>query len=286
VQAIARVDSLHPNCFSHDGTGQPLLPPLCLEPGVGVVRWLDDRFLLSFVSRETARRGKELSLSPLELSVLQLYGQFLARGDIFNYRGERLSDNFMAEYASDVEQKATVKFTGEQKKITYGTSTTEHDAASRDDAVRDYIDFIFHALNNLPLPKRITPRKAGVILKYCVFRDAACTAGLVLRFVAAHDFQLAREILFTLAHRDTAKVVALIQGALETDPQAGARYRRDLTLAVRDVMGREFLAEAQGLGLLRKETVEAVRELGQLEQAAASAAANPEPAQDFDYFDV
>lgn len=285
--AVRKADFLHPNCFPHDTAGNPLLPPVIIEPGVGIVRWMDDRFLLGFVCTDSARPGKDLSLSPVDLAVLQIYGLFLARGDIFNYRGERVYTNFMGEYAGEVESKAAVRFTGADKKMTIVSASTEKDASSREDAVRDYIDFLHCVFNNLPLPKRISPRKVCVILKYCIIGSVERSAILVLRHVVASDFQAAREILLKLTDRQPRKLIALIDAALRDDVQLSARYHRDTRRALEEVMGREWVADAVNAGhfeplrpggappTLRMKSVEPTADEPELP-----------PAKGHDYFDV
>lgn len=275
AESIAKLDALHPNCFPHDAAGNPLLPPVIVEPGVGEVQWYDDRFVLSFVCTEPERRGGQLSLSPVDLAVLRIYGQFLARGDMYNYRGERVTDNFIGEYAGEIEQKAAVKFTGEKKKLTYTTATEVRDAASRDDAVRDYTDFIFHVFNAMALPKRITPRRVAVLLKYCTIGDAVRSVALVLKYVVGYDALVAREIISNLAEQDPPRAVELISQALELDPQLASRHGGDLDGVLQTVMGREFARNSAAKG-----------------PADAAAAAGggkgsvDEPPDGHDYFDV
>jgi hypothetical protein len=277
ARSIEKLEALHPNCFPHDEVGQPQLPPIVVEPGVGLVRWLDDRFLLSFVCTDPPRRGGNLSLTPVDLAVARLYGLFLARGDIFNYRGERISGSFMADYAGEIEQKAVAKYTGEKKKLTYTTASEERDSATRDDAVRDYVDFLFHVSNELPLPKRINPRRVSVILHYCLIGDEERTADLVLKHIAPHDALLARELVGKLSSREAARVVALFRSALEGDAQLASRYRNSLERALADVMGKEFVKEAQAANLLGA----AVTTVEEVEQPPSEA-----PASGHDYFDV
>jgi len=249
AQSIAKVDALHPNCFPHDPDGRPLLPPIVIEPGVGQVQWYDDRFILSFVCVEPGRKGSRLSLSPVDLAVLRIYGQFLARGDIYDYRGERISGNFAADYAGEVESKAKVKFAGAEKKMTFVSASEIKDAAGREEAVSDYVEFIFCVANGLAVPKRVTPRRIGVILKYCIIENPENSAVLVLRYLASYDPQVVREILNKLADRDKARVVELIRRAISTDKQLGGRFRNDLKLALKEIMGREFAADAERAGL-------------------------------------
>jgi hypothetical protein len=250
-ERFAEMSRLHINCFEQDAEGRSIIPAVFIEPGSGIVKWLDDRFVASFVQTEPARPGRELSLGSIDIAILRIFGLFLARGDIFNYRGERIADSFMAEYAGQIEQKVAVKFTGANKKLSYGTSTEEKDGASREDAVADYIDFIFCIFNGLPVPKKISQRKIGMLLKYCVFRDVWFSASLVMRLVAPSDQVLAREILLGLAQKYRVHVVDLIRHSLEADPRIASRYRNDAEQAIREVLGKladELMREAAGGG--------------------------------------
>lgn len=250
-ERFAEMSRLHINCFAQDAAGNSIIPAIFIEPGVGIVKWLDDRFIASFVQTEPSRMGRELSLSSVDIAILKIFGLFLARGDIFNYRGERVADSFMAEYAGHIEQKVAVKFTGPKKKLTYGTSTEERDGASRDDAVADYIDFIFSVFNGLPIPRKISQRKIGILLKYCVFRDVWFSACLVMRLVMPSDHVLAREILLAHAQHYRVHVVDLIRHSLEADQRVAASYRNDAELAIREVLGKfadELIREAAAGG--------------------------------------
>jgi hypothetical protein len=277
VRSIAKIDTLHPNCFPHDADGRPLLPPVVIEPGVGQVQWYDDRFILSFVCTAPARKGSRLSLSPLDLAVMRMYGQFLARGDIYDYRGDRLSGNFAADYAGEVESKAKVKFTGAEKKMTFVSASEVKDAAGREEAVSDYIEFIYSVANGLAIPKRITPRRIGVMLRYCIIETVENTAALALRHLANYDPQVVREILTNLADRDKARVVQLISQAIGADRQLGSKFRNDLALALKEIMGREFAADAERAGLAGGPAAEAAED---------DSTAEKPPGGGHDYFDV
>jgi hypothetical protein len=276
-KSIAKIDALHTNCFPHDSEGVALLPPVVIEPGCGEVQWFDDRFILSFVCTEPARRGSKLSLSPVDLAVLRMFGQFLARGDIYDYRGDRITGNFAADYAGEVESKAKVKFTGAEKKMTIVSSSEIKDAAGRDEAVSDYMDFIYSVYNGMAIPKRITPRRIGVILKYCVIGSAEQTAILALRHVVSHDSKVVREILIGLAGKHKARVVQLINGAITADKQLGSRYRNDLEHALKEIMGLEFARDAARAGWTEQVPDELVED---------SVAGGDEETAAHDYFDV
>ncbi len=281
MASIKKINAIHPNCFPQDRSGMPIMPPVVIVPGAGVVRWLDDRFLLSFVSGETQHKGPKLSFSPLDTAVMTLCGLFMTRGELFDYRGNRISGNFMADYSSQVESKAVAKFTGDAKKLTYTTSTQEKDAASRDDAVEDYIEFLYLVMNGLTIPKKISPRKVSVFLRYCIIKDIRFTAGLVLKYVPAFDPLVAREILTNLSGRDRFKIITLLRQVMEDDQIIGNKFRKDIEVAMREVMGRQFGIDAKADGLL---------EAGASEDTIASTPANAgaeqeEPAE-HDFFDL
>src|SRR5690606_41113572 len=82
-----------------------------------LLKWMDDRYFASVVQTEPGRRGSELSLSGLDIAALRIMGLFLARGDIFNYRGERVSDSFMAEYAG--QDRKSTRLDSSHVKISY-----------------------------------------------------------------------------------------------------------------------------------------------------------------------
>jgi hypothetical protein len=248
--SILRVDALHPDCFPHDVDGWPQLPPLLVVPGVDIAAWLDDRFVLGFVVTDQPRHGPQLSLSPLDQAVLRLYAQYVARGGVFNYRGERLKDSFMAEYSADLEERAVAKFSGQEMKLTYATQSTERDSASREDAVRDYCDFMFCVHNGLPLPKRISTRKAAVLIKYCTIGSAEQTVLLALRLLPKEEFAQIKESMLRLAGRDRARLVKLFAFALGHDVHVRSRFKGDLRLALFEVMGHEIGSECAALGLL------------------------------------
>jgi hypothetical protein len=284
AESIKKIDALHPDCFPHDGAGNPLLPPVIIEPGVDFVKWYDDRFIISFVHTENPRPGAKLALSPVDLAVMRIYGQFTARGELYDYRGDRLTGNFIADYAGEVKSKAKVKFSGDKGKMTIVSSSELADGAGREEAVEDYIDFIHLVTNGLPVPKRITPRRIGVMLEYCTINGVDATVAYALRFVMAHDNMQVRKILQRVLGTSMKRLVEGIKKALDSDPQVATRFRRSLDTAVKEVMGSEFYRDAQNKGLLGG-------------AAAAAAAQQPDSgdgedgedgggASGHDYFDV
>jgi hypothetical protein len=277
--SIAKITNLHPNCFPQDSHGVPVIPPIIIEPGAGIAQWYDDRFIISFICSDAPRRGKKLNLSPVDLAVQRIFGQFLARGELFTFRGERATGNFIADYAGEVEQKAKAKFAGKDKKLTYTTATEVKDTASRDDAVRDYIDFIFHVFNGLTVPRRITPRRISVFLQYCIIGDEEMSAALALQYVLPYDPLVAREIVIKLAKRDDGRIVELVRTAVENNPHIASRYHNDLLRVVTELMGRDFATTAERNGLLASGRI--ARRSAQSEDPGAT---KTETSADHDYF--
>ena len=281
IASIRKINAIQPNCFPQDSTGLPQMPPVVIEPGAGVVRWLDDRFLLGFVSNGIQLKGPKVSFSALDLSVVRMFGLFMARGELFDYRGNRISGNFMADYSSQIETKAVAKFAGKSKKLTYTTYTEEKDAASRDDAVNDYIEFLYLVLNGLPIPKKISPRKVSVLLRYCIIKDIRFTARLVLKYVPGFDELVARELLTNLGGKKKRNIVDLIKQALESDPVMGNKYQHSIDTALLEVMGRDFAQDAKAEGLLG---VAESRAPAGSQPVSGAVETNQEPEHDF--FDV
>ena len=279
--SLKKAQQLHPDCFPVDAAGQALLPPVYIVPGVDIVKWFDDRFVVSFVHTGPARAGSKLKLTPVDLAALRICGQFTARGDLYDYRGNRVSGNFIADYSGEVKSKAAVKFIGESKKMTLTTSTEVADSAGRDEAVEDYVDFFHHTWNGLPLPKRITPRRVGVILEYCTIGDAERTAALAMKHVIAHDSQQVRRIIHRLAGNNAGRIVQAIRQVLEGDPQTASRFRGQLDVAVKEVMGQEFYLDARNAGLLEAKAGQHAAAPTEPEEGGETAAQ-----AGHDYFDV
>jgi hypothetical protein len=241
--SLEKIAALHPNLFPREEGGASAFPPVLIEPSLGHLRWLDDRFVLSFLSGEQPRSGQQLSLSALDCSVLRMFGQYLSSGSIYNYRGEKARNSFIADYSVAEETRAVVRYSGAEKRLTYGSASEVKDSASREEAEEDYMDFMFAALNGLPLPRRINQRRAGVLLRYCTVRDEQLTAQLVMRYLAQTEQLQARELLYRLGGRDEQRVAQLVRNALSADPQIAAQYRGDAEQAIEHVMGREFRRE-------------------------------------------
>ncbi len=237
MQALKKITAIHTNLFPKDSLGNPIFPPFIIEPIRNYVEWFDDRFIISFVSGEGARKGSLLSFSSAEMQVLKACGVYLAKDPIYDYRGEPATGTFMGDYAGQVEKKAAVKWAGEDKKFSIVSASSVTDGASRDEAAGDYMDFLFQTANGLPPSSRLSQRKKAVILKYVELETPEKTIGLVLRLIAQQDPLEAREIILKYANRSTDRGKELIQEAFKVDQQAAKQFSNNPAYIIKRVFG-------------------------------------------------
>jgi hypothetical protein len=141
----------------------------------------------------------------------------LSKDDLFDYRGNMNVGTFIGEYAGRIEKKTQVKWTGAEKKFTMAVSSDMADGASREEAVKDYMDFFFSMANGLTPPYRLSKRKVGILLRYCMFQSIEFTVGLNLMHVALYEPEIAKENILKYT-RNPEHVRELIAKAFE-DPQ-------------------------------------------------------------------
>lgn len=120
VKAFEKMIALHTNLFDRDEADNPILPPVLVEPARNYTEWTGERFMLGFVSGEPPRHGSKQSFSPVDMAVLRLCGMYAFRDKIFDYRGNRIEGNLMADYSARLESKTAVKWIGEEKKVQIG----------------------------------------------------------------------------------------------------------------------------------------------------------------------
>lgn len=214
-RALDKIRQIHVNLFTQDEAGNPVLPPILIEPIRNYVEWTGERFVIGFVSGEPPRQGVHVSFSSLEMSILRACGMYAFKDKIFDYRGNRLTGNLMADYSARLEAQTTVKWVGDEKKYKLVTVMQEVDAASREEAVNDYVEFIFHAANHFPAPLGISKRKLAVMLKYILIGNLPWTIALLLRYVADKEPEEARHTLLWHAGNDRMRAQTLIQQACE-----------------------------------------------------------------------
>lgn len=232
VQSLEKVLAIHVNLFARDEANNPIIPPILIEPIRNYTEWTGERFIIGFVSGEPSRYGSKYSLSPVDMAVLRLCGMYAFRDKIFDYRGNRMEGNLMADYSARLESKTAVKWIGDEKKYKLVTVMQEVDAASRNEAVDDYMEFIFHAANDFPAPLNLSKRKIAVMLRYMTIQNPIRTVALLLRYVADKELDEARKVLLVKAGHDRARAKMMIEEACihhgQILPETSNNYIREL----------------------------------------------------------
>ncbi|HEY9842845.1 MAG TPA: hypothetical protein V6D23_20430 [Candidatus Obscuribacterales bacterium] len=221
VQSLEKILAIHVNLFERDEAYNPIVPPLLIEPIRNYTEWTGERFMLGFVSGEPSRHGSRCSFNPIDMALLRLCGMYTFRDKIFDYRGNRLEGNLMADYSARLESKTAVKWIGDEKKYKLVTVMQEVDAASRSEAVEDYMEFLFHAANDFPAPLNLSKRKMAVMLRYMTIQNPVRSIALLLRYVADKETDEARKVLLARAGHDRIRARDLLE-------QACARYGQNL----------------------------------------------------------
>lgn len=219
AKAFQKISALHTNLFPKDPRGNPIIPPFIIEPIRNFVDFFDDRMIMGFVSGEPPRKGSSVSFSSAEMQVLRACGVYLAKDPIYDYRGDIAGGTFMGDYAGQIEKKAAVKWTGENKKFSVVSTSEVTDSAGRDDATQDYMDFIFNVANNLPPSSKLSQRKKNILLKYVEFQSPIQTATLILRYSFPADAIEARDLLLAHTERSADKAREMVEEIFKTDPQ-------------------------------------------------------------------
>jgi hypothetical protein len=214
-RSFQKIMGIHTNLFPRDAADEPILPPVLIEPIRRYLEWTGERFIVGLVTAETPRSGKAYNFSSLDMAVMKLCGMYAFKDKIFDYRGNRLEGNLMADYSARLSSKTTVKWVGEEKKYKLVTVMQEIDSASRSEAVEDYLEFVFHAANGFPAPLHLSKRKMAVLLRYVQIFDPVYTAALVLRYVADQEPEEARNVLVYRAGYDRARAFELVQHACD-----------------------------------------------------------------------
>jgi hypothetical protein len=216
--AMQKVLSIHTNLFPRSPSGAPIIPPFIIEPIRNTVDWMDDRFDMALVSGEPAKKGPMFSLNPVEHQVMKACGMFLSKDSIYNFRGEQNTGTFMGEYSGKVEKSAKVVFAGADKKMTMVASAKQVDAAGRDQAVADYIEFIFNVLNGLGPNPKMSKRRIAVLLRYVIINNLQNTVILMLRYAGQTELAECRESILKYTANNYADAKKLVEDSW-ADPQ-------------------------------------------------------------------
>jgi hypothetical protein len=228
TDSLKKILAIHTNAFPKDEDGNYVIPPILIEPIRNYCDFLEDRFVMGVVSGESGKKGVNVSFSPIDFQVMRCVGMYLAKDPIFDYRGEINEGTFMGDYTGKIEKTAQVKWTGEQKKMNMVMSAELVDAASREDAVQNYMDFVFNVLNGLGAPQKMSKRKINVLLRYAVINSIENNVRMLLQYCAQSEPTEVRDtiIKYTNHSYDTAKEMvrkiikedAVVQRVLGANP--------------------------------------------------------------------
>lgn len=229
IESLKKILSIHVNAFPKDVDGNFIIPPILIEPIRNFVDFFDDRFIMGIVSGEPGKKGAKVSFTPVDFQVMKAVGLYLAKDSIYNYRGEINEGTFMGDYTGKMEKSAQVKWTGEQKKMNLVMSAELVDAASREDAVQNYMDFVFNAINGLGTPPKMSKRKINVMLRYVTIYSIENNVKLLLQYVAQSEPTEVRDTILKYTNRnyDVAKNMVrkivredqIVQRVLGTNPE-------------------------------------------------------------------
>ena len=209
--AMQKILKVHTNAFPKSPSGAYQVPPLIIEPVRNVVDWLEDRFIMSVASGEIMRKGPNFSLSPLEAQVMKAIGMYLSKDSIYNFRGEQNAGTFMGDYSGKVEKSAKVVFAGADKKMTMVASAKQVDAAGREQAVADYIEFVFNVMNGLMPNPKMSKRRIAVLLRYVIVKDLQFTVILMLRYAAMTEMHEVRDSLMRHTQNNYVEAKKLVE---------------------------------------------------------------------------
>ena len=215
--AMQKLLKVHVNAFPKSPSGAFQVPPIIIEPVRNVVDWLEDRFLMSVVSGEQVKKGPNFSLTMVEAQVMKAIGMYLSKDSVYNFRGEQNAGTFMGEYSGKVEKSAKVVFAGADKKMTMVASAKQVDAAGRETAVADYMEFTFNVMNGLMPNPKMSKRRIAILLRYVVIQDIQQTVIYMLRYAAMAELQEVRESLLKHVNNNYTEAKKLVEDSWKDD---------------------------------------------------------------------
>jgi len=236
--ALQKITAIHTNVFPKDEQGRFIMPPIVLEPLRNFVDFFEDRFIMSVVSGEAARKGPFVSFSPVELQVMRMCALWLTKDPIYDYRGDIKTGTFMGDYVGRIEKSTKVKWTGQDKKFTLAATQSMADAASRDDALIDYVDFVFAMANGTSPNPKLSKRKICVLLRYVMFDKLEKNVAGILRMVVQQEPEEAKDTIMHFAKDKVDVAKDMIKAAMQIDPQTSKMYSDNAEFAIQKVFGR------------------------------------------------
>ncbi|HRU39672.1 MAG TPA: hypothetical protein P5511_07320, partial [Candidatus Goldiibacteriota bacterium] len=207
MESLKKILDIHVNAFPKDDDGNYIIPPILIEPIRNYCDFLEDRFVMGVISGESGKKGANVSFTPIDFQVMRCVGMYLAKDPIFDYRGEINEGTFMGDYTGKIEKTAQVKWTGQEKKMNMVMSAELVDAASREDAVQNYMDFVYNVLNGLGPPPKMSKRKINVLLRYATIQSIENNVRMLLQYVAQSEPLEVRDTILKYTNRsyDAAK---------------------------------------------------------------------------------
>jgi hypothetical protein len=238
TEALVKITKIHTNVFPKDERNRYIVSPILLEPLRNFVDFFEDRFIMSVVSGESSRKGPFVSFTPVEIQVLRMCALWLTKDPIYDYRGDVKTGTFMGDYVGRIEKSTKVKWTGQDKKFTLAATQSMADAASRDDALVDYVDFVFAMANGTSPNPKLSKRKICVLLRYVMFEKIEKNVAGILRMVVQQEPEEAKNTIMSFAHEKVDVAKDMIKAAMQTDPQTAKMYSDNAEFAIQRVFGR------------------------------------------------
>jgi hypothetical protein len=237
LAALEKILKIHTNLFNRDWEGKHIIPPILIDPLRNFVDFFEDRFVMSFVSGETVRKGAFVTFNPMEVMVLRLCALYLTKDPIYDYRGEVRTGTFMGDYTGKIEKSTKVKWTGQDKKFSLAATQSMQDEASRDDAIADYIDFITSIANNIAPSPKLSKRRLAILLRYVLFDKVEKNIAAILKLVTQTDPGEAKIAILSFAKDNVDVAKDLVRAAVKSDPLASKMFSDNPDFAIMRVFG-------------------------------------------------
>ncbi len=237
LAALDKILKIHTNLFNRDWEGKHIIPSIMIEPLRNFVDFFEDRFVMSFVSGETVRKGAFVTFNPMEVQMLRLCALYLTKDPIYDYRGEVRTGTFMGDYMGKIEKETKVKWTGQDKKFSLAATQSMQDEASRDDAISDYIDFINAIANNIAPSPKISKRRIAILLRYVLFDKIEKNIAAILKLVTQTDPGEAKTAIMSFAKDNIDVAKDLVRAAVKYDPMASKMFSDNADFAIMRVFG-------------------------------------------------
>ncbi|MFP4466018.1 MAG: hypothetical protein ACLFP1_03105 [Candidatus Goldiibacteriota bacterium] len=238
VKSLEKILSFHVNAFPKDEDGVYQIPPILIEPIRNFVEFMDDRFIMGIISAESGKKGANVTFSAVDFQVMRAVGMYLAKDSVYDYRGEINAGTYMGDYTGRLEKTAQVKWTGSEKKMNMVMSAELVDAASRDDAVNDYMNFFFNALNGLGPPPKMSKRKVGVLLRYAILKDIKTNVRLLLTYVAQSEPQDVRDTILMFTDRSYEAAKDMVREIVKEDQMVQRTLGNNPDVVIGKIFGK------------------------------------------------